>query len=329
MRRLRRWAGACALIAMAVLSGLGLAWPVRADTYPDKPVRVLVGFPPGGAAYMSPFLVAKYLSETLGQNFLMDPRPGGNTIIAAGAAAVARPDGYTLLAASNSTMAVNPQLYAGKLPYDADRAFAPIGRISRFPFFLCVPARLSVPSLAAFVALAKAQPLNYASNGSGTVGHLATEMFKRAAGIALLHVPYKAYIQALPDLLSGQISSMMCDLSVTGAHIQAGDLRPLAVTTEERSRFLPAVPTMAEAGYPTVEAEVWLGLFAPAGTPPAIIARLGDAMRRFLTSPQAAEEYKTIGQEPAPSSPEALRALIGRDAARYGEIIRAAHIQVD
>ncbi len=228
-------------------------------------------------------------------------------------------------------MTANPTLYAGKLPYDPDRAFTPIGRISRFPFFLCVPSSSPATSMPAFVALAKAAPgkLTYASNGSGTVGHIATELFKRAAGIDLLHIPYKAYIQALPDLLSGQISSMMCDLSVTGANIRAGDLRPLAVTAAARSSFLPDVPTMAEVGYPDVEAEVWIGLFAPTGTPPDIIATLNGAMQVFLGSPQAVQDYKTIGQEPAPSSPEALRALIGRDTARYGEIIRAAHIQVE
>jgi tripartite-type tricarboxylate transporter receptor subunit TctC len=324
MRAIRRWLSALACVALAT-------GPSLAESYPDRPVRVIVPFPPGGAAFMSPLLLAKHLSDTLGQNFFMDPRPGGNTIIGAGAAAVAKPDGYTLFAASNSTMAANPNLYVGKLPYDPDRAFAPIGEISRFPFFLCVPSRSPARSMQELVALAKANPgkLTYASNGSGTVGHIVTEMLQRATGIELLHIPYKAYIQALPDLLSGQISTMMCDLSVTGAHIQSGELRPLAVMSAQRSSFLPDVPTLAECGFPAVDAEVWLGLFAPSGTPPAIIARLNAEMRRYLTSEQAAQDYKTIGQLPAPSSPDALHALIGRDTAKYGEIIRAAHIQVD
>jgi tripartite-type tricarboxylate transporter receptor subunit TctC len=326
MRRLGRWLTAAgAAIAMSVAS------PLWADGYPDKPVRIIVPFPPGGAAYVAPFLLAKYFTDTFGQNFLMDPKPGGNTIIGAGAAAVARPDGYILFAGSSSTMTVNPNLYAGRLPYDPARAFAPIGLISRFPFFFCVASSSPAKSLQAFVALAKAEPgkLTYASNGSGTAGHIAVELLKRAAGIDLLHIPYKSYVQALPDLVSGQVSSMMCDLSVTGSTIRAGDVRPLAVTVTQRSSFLPDVPTMAETGYPTVEAEVWLGLFAPSGTPPEIIAKLNGAMRTFLASPQAAEQYKTIGQEPAASSPEALHALIGRDTARYGEAIRAAHIQVE
>jgi tripartite-type tricarboxylate transporter receptor subunit TctC len=324
MRAIRRFAGALALVALAAGPGL-------ADSYPDRPVRIIVPFPPGGAAYVSPLLLAKHLTETLGQNFLMDPRPGGNTIIGAAAAASAKPDGYTLLAASSSTMTANPNLYEGKLPYDPAHAFEPIGRISRFPFFLCVAASSPAHTLQQFIALAKADPgkLTYASNGSGTVGHIVTEMVKRATGIELLHIPYKSYVQALPDLLSGQISTMMCDLSVTGPRIQAGDLRALAVTTAQRSSFLPDVPTMAESGFPQIDAEVWLGLFAPAGTPAPIIAKLNAQMRAFLVTDQAAQEYKAIGQEPAPSSADALRALIGRDTARYGEIIRAVHIQVD
>jgi tripartite-type tricarboxylate transporter receptor subunit TctC len=324
MRAIGRCVGALAVIALAAV-------PCRAASYPDRPVRVIVPFPPGGAAYMAPFLLARHLSETLGQNFFMDPRPGGNTIIGAQAVAIAKPDGYTLLAASSSTMTANPNLYAGKLPYDPDRAFEPIGRISRFPFFLCVASSSPAHTMQAFIALAKAEPgkLTYASNGSGTVGHIVTEMVKRATGIELLHIPYKSYVQALPDLLSGQISVMMCDLSVTFSHIQSGELRPLAVTAAQRSSFLPDVPTMAECGFPEVDAEVWLGLFAPSGTPPPIIAELNAQMRDYLATEQAAQDYKTIGQQPAPSSPEALRALIGRDTAKYGEIIRAMHIQVD
>jgi len=321
---LPRWLGALMLAALA-------AGAARAETYPDKPVRIIVPFPPGGAAYVSPALVAKHFTATMGQNFVVEPRPGGNTIIGAEAAATARPDGYTLLAASSSTMAANPHLYVGKLPYDPERSFVPIGEISHFPFFLCVPSSSPAHTVGELITLAKAAPgkLTYASNGSGTLGHVAIVMLTRAAGIELLHIPYKSYTQALPDLLSGQIALMMCDLSVTGARIRSGELRPLAVTAPTRSSFLPDVPTMAEAGFPGVEAEVWLGLFAPAGTPPGIVAMLGAAMRRYLEAPQAAEDFKAIGQEPAWSSPEALHALIGRDSARYGAIIKAAHIQVE
>lgn len=324
MRTWRRWLGAFVLAAL-------VAGAAHAETYPDRPVRIIVPFPPGGAAYVAPALLAKHLSEAMGQNFVVEPKPGGNTIIGAQAAAQAKPDGYTLLAATSSTMAANPHLYVGKLPYDPDRSFVPIGEVSHFPFFLCVAAGSPAHTVAEFVALAKASPgkLTYATNGSGTLGHVAIVMLMRAAGIELLHIPYKSYVQALPDLLSGQIAVMMCDLSVTGARIQSGELRPLAVTVRERSRFLPDVPTMMEAGFPAVEAEVWSGLFAPAGTPPAIVAALSAQMRRYLETPKAAEEFRAIGQEPAWSTPEALHALIGRDSARYGEIIRTAHIQVE
>jgi tripartite-type tricarboxylate transporter receptor subunit TctC len=324
MPTLRRWLGALVLAALA-------AGAARAESYPEKPVRIIVPFPPGGAAYVAPALVAKHFTAVLGQNFVVETKPGGNTIIGTEAAAQAKPDGYTLLTASSSTMAANPHLYVGRLPYDPDRSFAPIGEMSHFPFFLCVPSSSPAHTVAELIALAKAEPgkLTFASNGSGTLGHVAVVMLMRAAGIELLHIPYKSYTQALPDLLSGQIALMMCDLSVTGARIRSGELRPLAVTAPARSGFLPDVPTMAEVGFPAVEAEVWLGLFAPVGTPAAIVAALGAEMRRYLETPQAVEDFKAVGQEPAWSSPEALHALIGRDSARYGAIIKAAHIQVE
>jgi tripartite-type tricarboxylate transporter receptor subunit TctC len=222
-------------------------------------------------------------------------------------------------------------LLAGKLPYDPEKAFEPIGLISRFPFYLCVPTSLPVKSVAELIALAKQKPgqLNYASNGSGTVGHIAMEMVKRATGIEISHIPYKSYTQALPDLLSAQVATMMCDLSVTGPQIQAGNLRLLAVTTAQRSRDFPDVPTMAEVGFPQVEAEVWIGLFAPAGTPPEISSKLGAIMRDYLTTDAAAREYKNIGQQASFAPPDAVRAMIKAESQRYGEIIRAANIQAE
>jgi tripartite-type tricarboxylate transporter receptor subunit TctC len=313
-----------------LLVALALALPAGAlaQTWPDKPVRIIVPFPPGGAAYVSPFLLAKRFGDTLGQNFVLDPRPGGGTVIGASAAANAKPDGYTLFAASNSAMSVTPHLHRGKLPYDPAVAFEPIGLISRFPFYLCVPVGLPVKSVAELIALAKAKPgqLNYASNGNGTVGHIAMEMVKRATGADFAHIPYKSYTQALPDLVAGQVSVMMCDLSVTGAQIQAGALRLLAVTTRERSRDFPDVPTMGESGFPQVEAEIWIGLFTPTGTPREVATRLGAIMRDYLGTDQAAQDYKNIGQQPSYAPPDALRAMIKAESERYGEIIRAADI---
>jgi tripartite-type tricarboxylate transporter receptor subunit TctC len=313
------------LLALALL----LPGSAGAETWPDKAVRIIVPFPPGGAAYVSPFLLGKRFSEVLGQNFVIDPRPGGSTVIAGAAVMNSKPDGYTLLAASNSAMSVIQHLLAGKLPYDPEKAFEPIGLISRFPFYLCVPASLPVKSVAELIALAKQKPgqLNYASNGNGTIGHIAMEMVKRATGAELSHIPYKSYTQALPDLLSGQVATMMCDLSVTGAQIQAGALRLLAITTARRSADFPDVPTMAEAGFPQVEAEIWIGLFAPTGAPPEVVAKLGPIMRDYLATAQAAQDYKNIGQQASYAPPEAVRAMIKAEGARYGEIIRAANIQ--
>jgi tripartite-type tricarboxylate transporter receptor subunit TctC len=323
----------CALGALLglLLGGIMAFGSCRAQVYPDKPVRIIVPFPPGGAAYVAPLLLAKHFSETYGQNFLLDPRPGGSTIIGAAAAANSKPDGYTLFAASNSAMSVIQHLLAGKLPYDPEKAFEPVGLISRFPFYLCVPTSLRVTSVPQLIALAKQKPgqLNYASNGNGTVGHIAMEMVKRATGIEISHIPYKSYTQALPDLLSGQVSTMMCDLSVTGAQIQAGNLRLLAVTTAQRSSDFPDVPTLAEVGFPQVEAEVWIGLFAPAGTPAEVPAKLGPIMRDYLATSQAAQDYKNIGQQASFAPPDVVRAMIKRESQRYGEIIRAANIQAE
>ena len=315
------------LLALALL----LPGSAGAETWPDKAVRIVVPFPPGGAAYVSPFLLGKRFGEVLGQNFVIDPRPGGSTVIAGAAVMNSKPDGYTLLAASNSAMSVIQHLLAGKLPYDPEKAFEPIGLISRFPFYLCVPTSLPVKSVAELIALAKQKPgqLNYASNGNGTVGHIAMEMVKRATGADFAHIPYKSYTQALPDLLSAQVATMMCDLSVTGAQIQAGNLRLLAVTTAQRSPDFPDVPTMAEVGFPQVEAEVWIGLFAPAGTPPDIASKLGAIMREYLATDAAVREYKNIGQQASFAPPDAVRAMIKAESQRYGEIIRAANITAE
>lgn len=323
------WCVGRALALLGLVLAIGGA--ARAGAYPDHPVRIIVPFPPGGATYVAPLLLAKYFSETFGQNFLLDPRPGGGTIIGAAAAASAKPDGYTLFAASSSTMAANPNLYAGRLPYDPEHAFDPIGLIARFPFFVCVPSSAPAHSLTDLLAQAKAAPgrLSYGSNGNGTVGHIAMEMLKRATGTELFHVPYKSYTIALPDLLNGQLSTMMCDLSVTGSALRAGELRALAATTAERSRFLPDIPTVAESGFPGFDVSVWLGLFAPAGTSPEIIAALNRAMGAYLTTEQARNDYEALGQEPETASPTALRALIRADTEKYGAVIRAAKITVD
>jgi tripartite-type tricarboxylate transporter receptor subunit TctC len=221
-----------------------------AQTYPARTVRVVIPYPPGGGAEAAARLLTIHLTQQLGQSFVIDPKPGGNTLIGTEAVAKAPADGYTLLFTGGSTMSVQPFVFAGKLPYDPFNDFAPVSMVSRFPFFVVVPASLGAKSLAEFVAIAKAKPgqVAYASNGTGALAHLGTEMLSRGTGIEMLHVPYKGFAPALPDLLSGRVSLMMADWVVVAPHIKEGRLRALAVTSRVRWNSAAEVPTVAELG---------------------------------------------------------------------------------
>jgi tripartite-type tricarboxylate transporter receptor subunit TctC len=315
---------------------LALAWALAApsafaQSYPTKPVRVIVPFPTGEGAEQSARIMIGHLTEHFGQSFFIDTRPGGNTIIGAVTAARSAPDGYTLLLCAASTMAANPILFAGKLPYDPDRDFEPIGGVVRLPFFLVVSASVPASSFRELVALARSRPreLSYASNGTGTTGHLVMEQLRGLAGLQILHVPYTAYVAALPDLLSGRVTMMMADLAVAGPSVRMHKLRALASASIERSAFLPDVPTVAESGVPRIVASEWFGLFAPAGTPREIIALLGGTLRTFLSSDEARVSYASIGLLPFPAAADTLRELLLSDRAKFAKIIRDANIRVE
>jgi tripartite-type tricarboxylate transporter receptor subunit TctC len=294
-------------------------------------VRVIIPFPPGAGAENAARLVSNHWSKVFGQAFVIDARPGGNTMIGAEAAAKSAPDGYTLFLCAASTMVVTPALMGAKAPINAQRDFVPVGLVSRLPFFLVVPASVPVNSVAELFVLAKAKPgaVTYASNGNGTAGHLGFEVLKRQLGVDMTHIPYKGYAQALPDLLGGRVTTMMADLVVVGPTIRDGRLRALAATSLERSRFLPGVPTMVELGFPGYEVTVWFGVFAPAGTPADIVARLNGEMRKYLATQEAKDAFEKLGHEAAPSSPEELRAQVAFDAEKYGKIIRDANIRME
>ena len=277
--------------------------------------------------------MSNHWSKVFGQGFVIDARPGGNTMIGAEAAAKSAPDELPtpLFLCAASTMVVTPALMGAKAPINAQRDFVPVGLVSRLPFFLVVPASVPVNSVAELIALAKTKPgaVTYASNGNGTAGHLGFEVLKRQLGVDMTHIPYKGYAQALPDLLGGRVTTMMADLVVVGPTIKDGRLRALAATSLERSKFLPNLPTMAELGFPGYEVTVWFGVFAPAGTPADIVARLNGEMRKYLATPEAKEGFEKLGHEAAPSSPEELRAQVVSDADKYGRIIRDANIRLE
>ncbi len=320
---------ALAAITLAALMCAGVAH--AQSPWPNRPVRVIIPFPPGAGAENAARLVSNHWSKVFGQGFVIEAKPGGNTMIGAEAAAKSAPDGYTLFLCAASTMVVTPALLGAKAPINAQRDFTPVGLVSRLPFFIVVPASVPVSSIQELVALSrsKAGTVTYASNGNGTAGHLGWEILKRQLGVDITHIPYKGYAQALPDLLGGRVTTMMADLVVVGPTIKEGRLRALAATSLERSKFLPSLPTMVELGFPGYEVTVWFGVFAPAGTPPDILAKLNGEMRKYLATAEAREAYEKLGHEAAPSSPEELRALMASDAEKYGKLIREANLKLE
>jgi len=313
----------------ALLAGLRSAQAQGA--WPQRPVRILAPFAAGGAPDVAIRLVLPRLSQAFGQPFVVENRPGASGAVAAEAVARAAPDGHTLLLASNSVMVINPALFGDRLPYAPLRDFRPVARVARLPFFLFVPAASPARDLAGLIELARAarEPLTYATNGNGTVGHVSTEQFRRAAGINLLHVPYRAYPAAMGDLIAGRVSMAMADLTVFGAALGAGQLRALAAIAPERSPFLPDVPALPELGMPALDGSVWFGLFAPAATPDEPVARLDAELRAWLATAEAAEGLARIRQEPAALDRTAFAALLREDTARYAALIAAAGIRPD
>ena len=299
-----------------------------AQTYPAKTVRVVIPYPPGGGAEAAARLVSLHLTQALGQPFVIDPKPGGNTLIGTELVAKSPGDGYTLLFTGGSTMSVQPFVFEGKLPYDPLNDFVPISMVSRFPFFVVVPASVPATSLAEFVAIAKAKPgqVAYASNGTGTLAHLGTEMLGRGTGIDMLHVPYKGFAPALPDLLSGRVSLMMADWVVVAPHIKEGKLRALAVTSRGRWSSAPDVPTVAEVAIPGYAVDVWFALYAPKGTPADIVARLNAEARKYLASPEGKEAYDKLGHEAYGSPGEEVTALVRAEHEKYAVAVREAKV---
>jgi len=320
---MKRILAAALAAAMAVCAG-----QAAAQAWPAKQVRVIIPYAVGGGADAATRLVADHLSRTLGQSFVVDPRPGGNTVIGAEAAARAPADGYTLFVTGGSTMSIQPFVFKGKLPYDPLGDFAPVGMISRFPFFLVVPATLGVNTFAELVAYVKARPgqLSYASNGSGGLGHLGTEMIRQATGMDLIHVPYKGFGPALPDLLAGRIALVMMDIAPLGSNARSGAVKIIASTSAQRSPFMPEAPTVAELGIPGYELEVWFALYAPAKTPAPIISQLNAEMRKYLGSPEAKEAYAKLGHEPMFSSPEYVTGRIVSEQKMFAPAVKAAKL---
>jgi tripartite-type tricarboxylate transporter receptor subunit TctC len=301
-----------------------------ADAYPGKPVRIVVPFAAGGAIDIIVRASAQQLSKELGQQMLIDNRPGAGGNIGADIVAKSAADGYTLLAGTSATHGVNPTLYA-KLPYDARRDFVPIAHIAGVPNVLVVTPASGIRSLDDLVRQARANPgkLSYGSAGSGTSLHLAGELFRSEARVDLLHVPYKGAAPATTDLLGGQITMMFNTVPVALPLIRSGKLTALAVTARQRHFALPDVPTFAEKGYTSVESSTWVGLFAPAGTPREIVDKVAQALERALRDKSVVDLLRQQGAEPQFMGADAFARYVESEIARWGSIVRAAGIKLE
>ena len=316
-------------ILLPVLVGLFLGVvPAQAQTdYPTKPVKIIVPSAPGGGTDISARVLAQFLSQTMGQQFYIENRPGAGNMIGIEAAAKSAPDGYTLLMTA-STLTINHLTYK-KVLFDALRDFAPISLVVSLPSVLVVHPSVEANSLAEFIALAKRKPgeLTYASAGTGTNPHFAMELLKTMAGIDVRHIPYKGVGPGLNDVIAGQVSAMIAGVLTTRPQIDGGKLRGLAATSLTRIESLPNIPTAAEAGVPKYEALQWYGLLAPAGTPAPIVARLYYETAKAARSPEMKARLAADGAEPVGNTPAAFAAHIRDEMEKWAAVARAAGIE--
>jgi tripartite-type tricarboxylate transporter receptor subunit TctC len=294
------------------------------ESYPARPIRFIVPFPPGGGNDIVARIVALKLGEGLGQPVVIDNRGGAGGTLGTDMTAKAPPDGYTLLI-NNISLAVNQTLFK-KLPYDTLKDLAAVGLIGRQPNIVVVHPAVPAKSIRELLELARAKPgeMNYGSGGIGTASHLATEMLKLMARVDMTHVPYKGLGPALTDLIGGRVHVIISTMASALPHMKTGKLRPLAVTTAQRSSFFPEVPTMNESGVKGYEFSTWYALLAPAGTPKAVIDRVNQETRRALGTSSVKEQFLAQGLEPAGSSPEEFSAYLRNEVAKWGKVVKAS-----
>jgi tripartite-type tricarboxylate transporter receptor subunit TctC len=315
---------------IAILTLCSIATLANAQGYPNKPLRLIVPFPPGGSTDLLGRAVALRLAEALGQPVLVDNRPGANTIVAYEATLSAPADGYTLLFESFNGLVLNPNLYT-KLPYDAERDFAPVAQVATSGFIVVVNPSVQANTLQEFVALARANPgrINLASAGIGNSTHVAAESFLSTAGIKLNHVPYKGSANALPELINNNVQ-IMFDTPITSMpFVRSGKLRALAVSGAKRIVAMPDLPTIGELGYPGFNAGTYYSVVARRGTPQPIIDRLSNEIRRIAGLPELRDVFAPQGIDASPGSAEELGALLRTDRARFAKVIKAANISLD
>ena len=310
-------------------AGLVVATPVVAQNYPARPLRMIVPFSPGGATDVPARILAQRLSEAFGHQIVIDNRPGAGAVLGTDAVAKAPPDGYTLLLTA-TTHVISASLYK-KLPYDAIRDFAPVMLIGSGPNVLTVHPSLPAKNVRELIALAKARPgkIDYASSGNGSAQHLFGALFMSLADIRMMHIPYKGSAPATTDLIAGQVSVGFPGIALVLPHTKAGRLRALAVTSAERSKAMPDVPSIAEAGVPGYAATLWLGLLAPKGTPPQIVQKLYDEIAKLLRQPEVESAYLATGTDVTISNPEQFGLFVKAEYDKWAKVIKAVDAQVN
>ncbi|MES2183869.1 MAG: tripartite tricarboxylate transporter substrate binding protein [Pseudomonadota bacterium] len=327
----RRTRLAITTLAALAAGAFGYAPALQAQTaYPAKPVRLVVGFSAGGPTDVVARAFAEYAGRTLGQSFIVDNKPGANTILAAEAVAAAPADGYTLLlGATNHTMI--PALYSARVKFDALRSFAPVCTLANSPTVLVVGPSLPAKTLADFLAQVRARPgeRTYGTPGSGSSGHFAAEQFTRLTGTRMNHIPYKGAAQAVTDLMGGQVDSSFATLASVLPQIQAGKLTALAVAAPKRSGLLPAVPTFEESGVKDYAADAWYGLLAPAGTPPEVLAALTRVAGEFTRAPATVDKLRGMGLDAQNTCGGAFAAQMDREIRSATQIARALNLKVE
>ena len=319
------------IAALACLGANAASAASPADTYPNRPVRVVVPFPAGGTTDIFARHIGDRLARALGQNFVIDNRGGAGGNIGSDAVAKAEPDGYTLLVGTVGTHAINSSLYA-RMPYDPLKDFAPVAFLAGVPNILEVnPKNVKAKTVQEFITEAKSTPkrLNFASSGNGTSIHLSGEMFKQMTGVDIVHVPYRGSGPAVSDLVAGQVDLMFDNLPSSIEHVRAGSLRGIAVTSAKRTSALPDVPTIAESGVPGFEASSWFAIFAPAKTPKEIVDKINAEVRKAVQDPELQKRFADIGGEIRTYSPDDLRDFVKSELEKWAKVVKESGAKID
>lgn len=313
-----------------VLLVLPLPAPAQApaESYPSRPIHLVVPYAPGGVSDITGRIVAQKMTELLGQSVVVENRAGAGGMVGTASVAKSAPDGYTIVLSSLSAYAIGPRLVKTPL-YDPINDFTPIASVALAPTILTINAALPFQNLQQLIAFAKANPgkLNYGSSGIGSVAHISAEVLRASAGIELVHVPYKSAAQAYPDMIGGSLSMVFDALPSAIQHIRSGKARPIAMMSDRRASLVPEVPTFAEAGYPEATLRLWVGLHGPAGLPGAIVQRLNETAAKAVAAPDVRERFTAVGADPYATSPREFAELVRADVGRLGKMMAAAGIK--